>query len=137
MTGSSDVEGQLAAGQVAVHGEDLPSEHGGSGNQTGGLAGESVGRGLAGDFHGFRRAGVLDGETGAGGIDPGVEPQANGDVGTLCDSPGGGGGFLENGVAPQGRQQDQTKNALMHNFVVELLRRQYQSMEAALKERIA
>ena len=31
---------------------------------------------------------------------------------------------------------DQAKNALMHNLVVELLRKQYQSLEAALKERI-
>ena len=32
---------------------------------------------------------------------------------------------------------DQAKNALMHNLVVELLRRQYQSMENALKERVS
>ena len=31
---------------------------------------------------------------------------------------------------------DQAKNALMHNLVVELLRKQYQSLEAALTERI-
>lgn len=32
---------------------------------------------------------------------------------------------------------DQAKNALMHNFVVELLRKQYLSMEMALKERVS
>ena len=31
---------------------------------------------------------------------------------------------------------DQAKNALMHNMVVELLRKQFSSLEAALKERI-
>lgn len=31
---------------------------------------------------------------------------------------------------------DQAKNAMMHNLVVELLRKQYQSMENALKERL-
>jgi flagellar basal body rod protein FlgB len=31
---------------------------------------------------------------------------------------------------------DQAKNALMHNLVVELLRKQYASLENALKERI-
>ena len=31
---------------------------------------------------------------------------------------------------------DNAKNALMHNLVVELLRRQYQTMEMALKERL-
>jgi flagellar basal-body rod protein FlgB len=30
---------------------------------------------------------------------------------------------------------DQAKNALMHNFVIELLRKQYQTMELALKDR--
>ena len=32
---------------------------------------------------------------------------------------------------------DQAKNAMMHNLAVELLRKQFQSMEMALKERIA
>ena len=32
---------------------------------------------------------------------------------------------------------DLAKNAMMHNLAVELLRKQYQSMEAALKERVA
>ena len=32
---------------------------------------------------------------------------------------------------------DLSKNAMMHNLAVELLRKQYQSMEAALKERVA
>jgi flagellar basal-body rod protein FlgB len=32
---------------------------------------------------------------------------------------------------------DLAKNAMMHNLAVELLRRQYQSMENALKERVA
>ena len=32
---------------------------------------------------------------------------------------------------------DQAKNAMMHNLAVELLRKQYQSMEAALRERVA
>src|SRR5687768_7902872 len=32
---------------------------------------------------------------------------------------------------------DQAKNALMHNLVVELLRRQFTSLEAALKERVS
>ena len=32
---------------------------------------------------------------------------------------------------------DQAKNALMHNMVVELLRRQFSSLEAALKERVS
>ena len=32
---------------------------------------------------------------------------------------------------------DNAKNALMHNLVVELLRRQYQTMDMALKERVA
>jgi len=32
---------------------------------------------------------------------------------------------------------DQAKNAMMHNFVVELLRKQYAALEMALKERIA
>ena len=31
---------------------------------------------------------------------------------------------------------DQAKNAMMHNLAVELLRKQFQSMETALKERI-
>ena len=31
---------------------------------------------------------------------------------------------------------DQAKNAMMHNLAVELLRKQFQSLEAALKERI-
>src|SRR5207302_6501078 len=31
---------------------------------------------------------------------------------------------------------DQAKNALMHNLVVELLRKQFQQMEMALKERV-
>jgi flagellar basal-body rod protein FlgB len=30
---------------------------------------------------------------------------------------------------------DQAKNAMMHNFIVELLRKQYQTMELALKDR--
>lgn len=32
---------------------------------------------------------------------------------------------------------DQAKNAMMHNLVVELLRKQFSSMEAALKERVS
>ena len=32
---------------------------------------------------------------------------------------------------------DQAKNAMMHNLVVELLKKQYASLEGALKERIA
>jgi flagellar basal-body rod protein FlgB len=32
---------------------------------------------------------------------------------------------------------DNAKNALMHNLVVELLRRQYQTMDMALKERVS
>ena len=32
---------------------------------------------------------------------------------------------------------DQAKNAMMHNLAVELLRKQFQAMEMALKERIA
>ena len=32
---------------------------------------------------------------------------------------------------------DLAKNAMMHNLAVELLRKQYQSMEAALRERVA
>ena len=32
---------------------------------------------------------------------------------------------------------DQAKNAMMHNLAVELLRKQFQSMEMALRERIA
>ena len=32
---------------------------------------------------------------------------------------------------------DQAKNAMMHNLVVELLRKQFTAMEAALKERIS
>lgn len=32
---------------------------------------------------------------------------------------------------------DQAKNAMMHNLAVELLRKQFQSLEAALKERVA
>jgi flagellar basal body rod protein FlgB len=31
---------------------------------------------------------------------------------------------------------DQAKNAMMHNLVVELLRKQYGALESALKERI-
>ena len=31
---------------------------------------------------------------------------------------------------------DQAKNAMMHNLVVELLRKQYQSLENALQERV-
>ena len=31
---------------------------------------------------------------------------------------------------------DQAKNAMMHNLVVELLRKQYQSLEGALRERL-
>ena len=31
---------------------------------------------------------------------------------------------------------DQSKNALMHNLAIELLRRQFQSLEAALSERV-
>ena len=31
---------------------------------------------------------------------------------------------------------DQAKNALMHNMVVELLKKQFSSLEAALRERI-
>jgi flagellar basal body rod protein FlgB len=31
---------------------------------------------------------------------------------------------------------DQAKNAMMHNLAVELLRKQYSSLEAALRERI-
>ncbi len=31
---------------------------------------------------------------------------------------------------------DQAKNAMMHNLAVELLRKQFQSLEAALKERV-
>ena len=31
---------------------------------------------------------------------------------------------------------DQAKNALMHNLVIELLRKQFQSLELALKERV-
>lgn len=32
---------------------------------------------------------------------------------------------------------DQAKNAMMHNFVIELLRKQFQTMEMALKERVS
>jgi hypothetical protein len=31
---------------------------------------------------------------------------------------------------------DQAKNAMMHNLAVELLRKQFQSLELALKERV-
>ena len=31
---------------------------------------------------------------------------------------------------------DQAKNAMMHNLAVELLRKQFQAMEMALKERV-
>ncbi|MDB5301307.1 MAG: flgB [Phycisphaerales bacterium] len=31
---------------------------------------------------------------------------------------------------------DQAKNGMMHNFIVELLRKQFQTMEMALKERV-
>jgi flagellar basal body rod protein FlgB len=33
-------------------------------------------------------------------------------------------------------QSDLAKNAMMHNLAIELLRRQFESMEMALKERV-
>ena len=32
---------------------------------------------------------------------------------------------------------DQAKNAMMHNLAIELLRKQYQSLEMALRERVS
>lgn len=49
-------------------------------------------------------------------------------------------GMLFHDGQPRSMEQmmsDQAKNALMHNLVVELLRKQFSSLEAALKERVS
>ena len=61
-----------------------------------------------------------------------------GDVTAELQAPAGGILFHDgNNRSMEQLMADQAKNAMMHNLAVELLRKQFQAMEMALKERIA
>lgn len=60
------------------------------------------------------------------------------DIGTEIDKGAGGILFHDgNNRSVEGLMTESAKNALMHNMVVELLRKQFTSMENALKERVS
>jgi flagellar basal-body rod protein FlgB len=60
-----------------------------------------------------------------------------GDIGAEVETPRNGMLFHDGGNRSMEQLvTDQAKNAMMHNLVVELLRKQYASLENALKERI-
>ena len=59
------------------------------------------------------------------------------DIGVDVEKPNRGILFHDgNNRSVETLMSDQAKNALMHNMVIELLRKQFSSMEMALKERI-
>jgi flagellar basal-body rod protein FlgB len=59
------------------------------------------------------------------------------DIETDIENPRSGILFHDgNNVSMEQMMSDNAKNALMHNLVVELLRRQYQTMDMALKEKL-
>lgn len=59
------------------------------------------------------------------------------DLQAEIEEPANGILFHDGGNRPMEKLvSDQAKNAMMHNLVVELLRKQYASLESALKERI-
>ncbi|MBA3404018.1 MAG: hypothetical protein H0U13_04900 [Gemmatimonadaceae bacterium] len=60
-----------------------------------------------------------------------------GDIGGEIENPERGILFHDgNNRSMEQLMSDQAKNALLHNMVVELLRKQFSSLEAALKERV-
>ena len=67
----------------------------------------------------------------------GAEAPSFDDVVPGVETPGRGILFHDgNNRSMEQLMADQAKNAMMHNLAVELLRKQFQSMEMALKERI-
>ena len=71
-------------------------------------------------------------EAGAGDERPGF-----GDVAAELETPTRGILFHDgNNRSMEQLMADQAKNAMMHNLVIELLRKQFQSLELALKERV-
>jgi flagellar basal-body rod protein FlgB len=59
------------------------------------------------------------------------------DIGTEVETPKRGILFHDgNNRSMEQLMSDQAKNAMMHNLAVELLRKQFQAMEMALKERV-
>jgi flagellar basal-body rod protein FlgB len=73
----------------------------------------------------------------AGGAAVG-EPVSFDNVAAQLAKPAGGILFHDgNNRSMEQLMADQAKNAMMHNLAVELLRKQFQAMEMALKERIA
>lgn len=61
-----------------------------------------------------------------------------GDIETEIENPASGILFHDgNNVSMEQMMSENSKNFLMHSLVVELLRRQYQTMDMALKERVS
>jgi flagellar basal-body rod protein FlgB len=59
------------------------------------------------------------------------------DIGAEVEEPNNGMLFHDgNNRSMEQLVSDQAKNAMMHNFVVELLRKQYSALDMALKERV-
>jgi flagellar basal-body rod protein FlgB len=59
------------------------------------------------------------------------------DIGAAVEEPNNGMLFHDgNNRSMEQLVSDQAKNAMMHNFVVELLRKQYSALDMALKERV-
>ena len=68
---------------------------------------------------------------------PGDGHAGFGDVAAELESPQRGILFHDgNNRSMEQLMTDQAKNAMMHNLVIELLRKQFQAMELALKERV-
>jgi flagellar basal-body rod protein FlgB len=68
---------------------------------------------------------------------PGGEAPAFGDVAAEVETPTRGILFHDgNNRSMEQLMSDQAKNAMMHNLAVELLRKQFQAMEMALRERV-
>jgi flagellar basal-body rod protein FlgB len=68
---------------------------------------------------------------------PGDEPLRFDDVGAQLESPQRGILFHDgNNRSMEHLMADQAKNAMMHNLVIELLRKQFEGLELALKERV-
>jgi len=72
------------------------------------------------------------GEAGSGAEVPSFD-----DIGAEVETPARGILFHDgNNRSMEQLMADQAKNAMMHNLAVELLRKQFQTMEMALKERV-
>jgi flagellar basal-body rod protein FlgB len=68
---------------------------------------------------------------------PGEAPAGFDDVAAELQTPTRGILFHDgNNRSMEQLMADQAKNAMMHNLVIELLRKQFQSLELALKERV-